>query len=88
MNEQLATVIRNIGKKDDARVVFGWKQGLDTDEGLVESRTARRMLYLTYIAQFRAQDRLVLGFETARGLIRARLHFIVMRAKQGLASSR
>jgi len=90
ISQRLAMAIRKIGKKNDTPVVFVGKQTIDTDNAQVESGTAKRIsvLYLTCIAEFSAQDLLVLGLETKRSVVRTGPGFLAIQSEQSRPCSR
>ncbi|WP_208758120.1 hypothetical protein [Bradyrhizobium zhanjiangense] len=90
ISQRLAMAFRKIGKKNDAPVVFVGKQRIDTDNAQVESGTAKRIgvLYLTCIAEFSAQDLLVLGLEAKRSVVRTRPWFLAIQSEQSWACDR
>ncbi|MGY3473685.1 hypothetical protein [Bradyrhizobium ottawaense] len=91
ISQRLAMAIRRIWKKNDAPddVLVG-KQGIDTDNAQVESGTAKRIgvLCLTCIAEFSAQDLLVLGLETKRSVVRTGPRVLAIQSEQSRACSR
>ncbi|UWU75670.1 hypothetical protein N2603_37650 [Bradyrhizobium huanghuaihaiense] len=82
-SERLAMTIRKIGKKNGAPVLFVGKQTIDTDNAQVEAGTAGRIgvLYLSCIAEFSAQDLLVLGLETKRSMVRTQPYFLAIQSE-------